>query len=626
MKNRFVWTVILLGVFSQCLVFPARAYIDAALQMQLGNPSGAITDTNNHDHYLIQRSVEAIDYSDQLGEPHWASWDLTAGDVGTNARSSFITDTSLPPNFNWVTTGDYTYSGYDRGHMCPSKDRTDTDTHNALVFLMSNIIPQNPVNNSGVWGQFENYCRTLLVTNELLIICGPNSFSGARINTNGPVFIPGYVWKIVVAVPLGGGTALSRITDSTRVIALKIPNTAAATNPWPSYVTSASQIEVDTGFTFFTALPANVAATLRNQVDGQTNPPPAVFAFSPTIGATGTNVIIRGTNFTTATAVTFDGVSAAFIVNSNSQITAIVPANDNTGFISVTTPGGTAISTNDFVVIGTGTNYAGTLIGWDVGGLTNGLNNYGPSPLTPTASAPDVTVVGLTRGSGVTQSGAGGARGWGGAGFISGDATTAAAANQCATFSVAANAGCNVSFTSVSRFDYRRSGTGPANGVLQFQIGAGAFTDITNLSYPSTSTSGGSIGAIDLSGLAALQNVGAGTNVTFRIVNYGDGSSGTWYVFDTTGGTAPDLAVQGVITQVLTANAPAMAPTFTLIRFANHQFQFSVAGTTGSNYVVQATTNLYLANWIPVYTNVVPFIFTETNVFPQRFYRSLVLP
>ena len=48
---------------------PARATIDATLQMQLGNPSGATADTNNHAHYLIQRTVEAIDYSDNLGEP-----------------------------------------------------------------------------------------------------------------------------------------------------------------------------------------------------------------------------------------------------------------------------------------------------------------------------------------------------------------------------------------------------------------------------------------------------------------------------------------------------------------------------------------------------------------------------
>jgi DNA/RNA endonuclease G (NUC1) len=627
--KRFVLTVILLEIFSQCLVFQARAYIGITLQMQLGNPSGAITDTNNHDHYLIQRTVQALDYSDHFGEPVWASWDLTAADVGTNSRSTtFFTDTNLPSNFYRVTDNDYNGVGatnvnLNRGHLCPSEDRTDTRADNDLVFFMSNIMPQSAVNNQGVWGTFEGYCRTIAQTNELFIICGPSGFGTNRI-PSGKAYVADYVWKIAVVVPTNNGTALSRITNSTLVIALKIPNTDVATNTWPHYVTSAAQIEVDTGFTFFTALPPDVASVLRNKVDGQTNPPPSVFAFLPMTGATGTNVVIRGTNFSAATAVTFDGVNASFIINSNSQITALVPADDNTGFISVTTPGGTAISTNNFVVIGSGTNYNGTLIGWDVSGLTNGLNNYGPSPLTPTTSGPNLIVTGLARGSGVTQSGAGGIRGWGGTGFTSSDATTAAAASQIVAFSVAANSGFKVSFTAISRFDYRRSSTGPANGVLQYQVGAGAFADITNLSYGSTS--GASFGAIDLSGFAPLQNIGAGTNVTFRIANWGGGSGGTWYVYDTANSTALDLAVQGAVTQVLTANAPANAPAFTLISFANHQFQFTVSGTAGSNYVLQATASLNPASWISLATNVAPFLFIETNQFPQRFYRSLVLP
>src|ERR1017187_4490156 len=48
-------------------LLPANGIIDATLQMQLGNPSGATADTNNHNHYLIQRPVEAIDYSDSRG-------------------------------------------------------------------------------------------------------------------------------------------------------------------------------------------------------------------------------------------------------------------------------------------------------------------------------------------------------------------------------------------------------------------------------------------------------------------------------------------------------------------------------------------------------------------------------
>jgi len=63
----------------------ASAFIYASLQLQLGNPSNAAVDTNNHNHYLIQRAIEALDYNDSRGQANWASWDLTSGDANTTA-------------------------------------------------------------------------------------------------------------------------------------------------------------------------------------------------------------------------------------------------------------------------------------------------------------------------------------------------------------------------------------------------------------------------------------------------------------------------------------------------------------------------------------------------------------
>ena len=687
----------------------AYASIGTSLQMQLGNPSNASADTNNHDHYLIQRTVEAIDYSDNFGEPNWASWDLTNSDLGSSGRnSSFYTDTNLPANFYRVSTDDYSGSGYDRGHMCPSADRTDNTNDNKLVFFMSNIVPQSPNNNEGVWGTFEDYCRTLAQSGyELLIICGPSGFNGSFIQPGQTVFIPAYTWKIVVVVPPGGGNALSRIDAATRVISLRIPNSNGVSSSWQNYVTSARQIEVDTGFTFFTALSPDVASALRDKVDGQANPPPVITGFSPTTGAVTDSVVITGTNFSSASAVTFNGVSGAFTVNSATQITAAVPTNATAGPISVTTPTGTALSSNSFTVTGstvdlavtkthfgnfsqgdTGDTYtitvanignlastgtitvtdalpagltataisgigwtanlstltctrsntlfagasyppivvtvnvsssapasvtnsatvsgggdanpanntasdattinasAGggntiTLIGWDVSGLPGGNGNYGPSPLSPTTNAPHLTIGGLTRGSGVGTSGTGAARAWGGNGFTGADAAAAIATNQLATFTVTAQPGYRVSFASISKFDYRRSPTGPASGVLQYQIGSGAFSNITSLSYPSNTSGGGSLNPINLTGFPDLQNVGPGTNVTIRIVNYGGGPSGTWYVFDVAGSSAPDLVVQGTV-------SPTNTPDLVISK--THAGNFT-QGDTGDVYIITVTNN-----------------------------------
>src|ERR1019366_216515 len=122
-------------------LLPAGAIIDTNLQMQLGNPSNATADTNNHDHYLMLRPVEAMDYNDHMGQPNWASWDLTSGDVGSSGRSSsFYTDTNLPPSFYRVPgspINPFSGSGYDRGHMCPSDDRTTNTTDRKSTRLNS---------------------------------------------------------------------------------------------------------------------------------------------------------------------------------------------------------------------------------------------------------------------------------------------------------------------------------------------------------------------------------------------------------------------------------------------------------------------------------------------------------
>jgi hypothetical protein len=80
-------------------------------------------------------------------------------------------------------------------------------------------------------------------------------------------------------------------------------------------------------------------------------PPPTISGFSPTSGPVGSSVSITGTNLATASAVTFtSNLSASFVVNSDTQVTATVPSGAETGPISVTTGGGTATSADSFTV------------------------------------------------------------------------------------------------------------------------------------------------------------------------------------------------------------------------------------------------------------------------------------
>jgi len=203
---------------------------------------------------------------------------------------------------------------------------------------------------------------------------------------------------------------------------------------------------------------------------------------------------------------------------------------------------------------------------WDFSSLTNGSGNYGPSPMSATTNDANVIIGGLLRGAGVQQSGTGAGKGWGGTHFNAASQADAIASNDFATFSVTINGGYTVSLTNIAAYNIRHSGTGPTNGIWQFNINGGDFTDIgTALGWGTdTSSTGNNLGAIPLGGIAGLQNLTGGTVVGFRIVSWSaSSSSGSWYFNDQVSGTK-DLVVNGTVT----AGVPA--PTVAITNPANN--------------------------------------------------------
>jgi hypothetical protein len=81
-----------------------------------------------------------------------------------------------------------------------------------------------------------------------------------------------------------------------------------------------------------------------------TVPAPKITSFSPSSGPVGTSVTVGGSGFIGATAVTLNGLAVSFTANSASKLTLTVPSGASTGRIGVTTPAGTATSSNSFSV------------------------------------------------------------------------------------------------------------------------------------------------------------------------------------------------------------------------------------------------------------------------------------
>ena len=244
----------------------------------MGNPSNAITTLDSPTNYLIQKGYYSLSYNSFRGTPNWVSWHLYQPDLGSSGRSTdtfFPDSVYLPVSWYHVTDASYTGSGFDRGHNCPSGDRTKDTASNGFTFVMDNVIPQAPYQNENTWANMENYIRSQIYTgDEAYIIMGSYGIGGTGNNgleqtvDNGYVTVPATIWKIVVLIPNGNGD-LSRITTSTRVIAANIPNSNTVNANWKIYRTSINSIEAATGYKFLTALPTSVQTVLKAEVDNQ---------------------------------------------------------------------------------------------------------------------------------------------------------------------------------------------------------------------------------------------------------------------------------------------------------------------------------------------------------------------
>jgi endonuclease G len=361
------------------LVPTGWAKLGVEYQTALGYPTDSTTDPLNRTDYLLERSQYTLSYNDDTRQANWVSWSYTTTDSGAQARTdAWSEELDLPAGYLRIGIAAFG-TGWDRGHMTPSADRTLSLIDNQLTFRMSNIIPQASNNNRGPWAQFEDYSRSMASDgSEVLIISGPSEFEGEFL-PNG-MAVPVSIWKIAVKVDAGPGSAASRLDFDSRVIALITPNVNVGLGTWQSYITSVEEIEAITGYDFFSEADPSVAIYLKNVVDTGSGPntPTVITSFSPSVGGPGTTVTIHGHNFGATPVVKFNGTSAFYSVNGNgTQITATVPSGATPGPITVQGTGGTDESLEHFQALASNDPLL-----WTSAPAIDGLETFPGSPGT----------------------------------------------------------------------------------------------------------------------------------------------------------------------------------------------------------------------------------------------------
>ena len=227
---------------------PAGQVFFAGMPRHTGEPAAG-------DIRVIDRGEFAIGWSDSLRHPVWCAYHVTQQAKNeAGKRPGFTQDRSLPAA---PKPGDYTKSGYDRGHMVPNYAIITRYGEEARrkTFKMSNIAPQTPALNRGVWREVEHRIADLWTARygEIWVIVGCISEKGGETISGTGIDVPSAYYQIIIAQEGMNVRALAMLFD--RDVAWR---EWAARN-----IISIDELEKLTGLDFNPELPAFIQDPLE---------------------------------------------------------------------------------------------------------------------------------------------------------------------------------------------------------------------------------------------------------------------------------------------------------------------------------------------------------------------------
>jgi len=199
----------------------------------------------------------ALEYAEPYEQARWVAYFLTPDRAnGTLARSGKFKSDPL------VATGsakpsDYTKSGYDRGHLAPAADMEWSEQSMNDCFFMSNMSPQAPSFNRGIWKTLEAQVRTWAKQNDTeYIATGPILRDGLPTIGTDRVAVPEYYYKAII-VTLNG---------KKRGIGFILKNEGSQQS-LQSFAVTIDSLKKITGIAFFPALPESLKNAIESHLD-----------------------------------------------------------------------------------------------------------------------------------------------------------------------------------------------------------------------------------------------------------------------------------------------------------------------------------------------------------------------
>lgn len=209
---------------------------------------------------ILQHTGFTLSFNDSTNCPNWVAWQLTADEAQAQGERNpdFYVDPDVEEEASQVNTRDYSGSGYDRGHMCPSADMKWSTEAQHDCFYMTNICPQDRDLNGKSWERLERACRRWATKEgSVYIVCGPiyhDWRSALTIGRDHTVRVPDAFFKVVLSLRQG----------KEKAIGFYYVNDASQQN-MEAAATTVDEIERMTGYDFFPRLDKRMEATLEAQ-------------------------------------------------------------------------------------------------------------------------------------------------------------------------------------------------------------------------------------------------------------------------------------------------------------------------------------------------------------------------
>lgn len=253
----FVRMVIYSAVLAIIIIFCYKSMTgcDASHSNALHGDFTGVVSNSEIDEVRVNYKGMSVSFNPRLHIPNWVAWELTRDETkGKIERAKkFLCDESV---LGCADDWDYSYSGYDRGHMAPAADMKWDKEAMKQSFYMTNICPQAGSLNSGAWKRLEDKCRTWAqIDSAIVIVCGPVTTDKITEHIgDSRVAVPKRFFKVI----------LSPYARPPRGIGFIMPN-AKVPGGMQACAVTIDSVEAITGHDFFSALPDDIEQEVESQ-------------------------------------------------------------------------------------------------------------------------------------------------------------------------------------------------------------------------------------------------------------------------------------------------------------------------------------------------------------------------